>query len=328
MSFHAFYIPHVDRVCCSIRLNNTRYLDFPVGKFVVDMANLTSGYDEINNDIVAGDWVDEQLKISDNPGNTDQEEQLTHNQAAFLQAMIQSVFLEDDSFTELNLLQRLAIFCNVSNVLSNEYLSIYCKRSVDSNVNENSFMHNVHEEYFFNNYDSATKIIDVTKNVAKEIQKMQMKLNCNAISTVEVYSIWALIVVDIQTMIDCGVTVKRCKNCGKYFIPTSRSDEIYCDNLYKTSGRTCKQVGYENKVLNNEILREYRKIYKTQNARKQRNSHIPQIAERFKAWTEFARKQLESCQNGEQSLDSMVAAISGDSWMKEGALNADNPETR
>ena len=52
------------------------------------------------------------------------------------------------------------------------------------------------------------------------------------------------------------------------------------------------------------------------------------MAERFKAWAEFAKRQLESCQNGEQSVGSMVEAISGDSWMKEGALTADDPETR
>lgn len=137
----------------------------------------------------------------------------------------------------------------------------------------------------------------------------------------------AAIYFDAVQTIKKGIQIKRCQNCKKYFVPSVRSDEIYCDNIFE-NGKTCKQLGYENKVKNDKVLSQYRKIYKTQNARKQRNSHIPQIAERFKAWTEFARKQLESCQNGEQSLDSMVAAISGDSWMKEGALNADDPETR
>lgn len=130
----------------------------------------------------------------------------------------------------------------------------------------------------------------------------------------------------VQTM-KKGIQIKRCQNCNKYFVPLVRSDEIYCDNIFE-NGKTCKQLGYENKVKNDEVLSQYRKIYKTQNARKQRNSHIPQIAERFKAWADFAKKQLESCQKGEQSLSDMIAAISGDSWMKEGAINANNPETR
>lgn len=137
----------------------------------------------------------------------------------------------------------------------------------------------------------------------------------------------AAIYFDAVQTIKRGIHIKRCQNCNKYFVPSVRSDEIYCDNIFE-NGKTCKQLGYENKVKNDEVLSQYRKIYKTQNARKQRNSHIPQMAERFKAWAEFAKRQLESCQNGEQSVGSMVEAISGDSWMKEGALNADDPETR
>lgn len=137
----------------------------------------------------------------------------------------------------------------------------------------------------------------------------------------------AAIYFDAVQIIKRGIQIKKCQNCKRYFVPLTRSDEIYCDSIFE-NGKTCKQLGYENKVKNDEILCQYRKIYKTQNARKQRNSHIPQIAERFKTWADFAKKQLEACQRGEQSLENMVAAISGDSWMKEGANHADDSETR
>lgn len=137
----------------------------------------------------------------------------------------------------------------------------------------------------------------------------------------------AAIYFDVVQTIKKGIQIKRCQNCNKYFVPLVRSDEIYCDNIFE-NGKTCKQLGYENKVKKDKVLSQYRKIYKTQNARKQRNSHIPNIDERFKGWAAFAKKQLELCQSGKQSLESMTAAISGDSWMKEGAINADDPETR
>ena len=156
---------------------------------------------------------------------------------------------------------------------------------------------------------------------------LQMKFNEEGNTIYSFGKFWDAVVFDLHEMLKLKSIICKCENCGKLFIPLARSDEKYCDYTYM-DGKSCKQLGYENKVKNDGVLSQYRKIYKTQNARKQRNSHIPQIAERFKAWAEFAKKQLESCQNGEQSLDSMVEAISGDSWMKEGANNADNPETR
>ena len=41
-----------------------------------------------------------------------------------------------------------------------------------------------------------------------------------------------------------GKTVRKCKNCGRYFIPENRSDTMYCDNPSPADpGRTCKEYG-------------------------------------------------------------------------------------
>lgn len=111
------------------------------------------------------------------------------------------------------------------------------------------------------------------------------------------------------------VVIRKCKNCGDYFIPGSRSDEIYCDKLLP-NGKTCKTVGYDERVKGDSILREYRKIYKTQNARKQRNSHQKGISEKFKNWVMFAKEKVRECQAGRISIDEMVATISSDTWMQ------------
>lgn len=36
--------------------------------------------------------------------------------------------------------------------------------------------------------------------------------------------------------------IKKCQNCGMYFIPNSRLDEIYCD-YPKEKGKTCREQG-------------------------------------------------------------------------------------
>lgn len=110
------------------------------------------------------------------------------------------------------------------------------------------------------------------------------------------------------------VAVKQCKNCGRFFIPSSRSDEVYCDRLL-SNGKTCKTVGYDEKIKRDDILRVYRKSYKTQNARKQRNSHRPNISANFDRWKLYAKEQLKKCQNGEISTEEMVERISGNTWM-------------
>lgn len=111
------------------------------------------------------------------------------------------------------------------------------------------------------------------------------------------------------------VVIHKCRNCGDYFIPASRSDELYCNKILE-NGKTCKTIGYDERVKGDNILREYRKIYKTQNARKQRNAHIPGISERFDTWRLFAKQCLRACQAGELTLDELRVEISGDKWVK------------
>ena len=69
------------------------------------------------------------------------------------------------------------------------------------------------------------------------------------------------------------------------------------------------------KVRADKIMNEYRRIYKMQNARKQRNQQKRNIAARFDSWTEFAKQVLKQCQNGEITLEEMKSKISSADWM-------------
>ena len=106
----------------------------------------------------------------------------------------------------------------------------------------------------------------------------------------------------------------RCQNCGKLFFPHARSDEIYCNHIFR-NGKTCKELGYEMKIEADQIMKEYRRIYKMQNARKQRNSHRPQIAEYFDNWKLKAKEQLSACKRGDITIEEMINRISGEEWM-------------
>lgn len=130
----------------------------------------------------------------------------------------------------------------------------------------------------------------------------------------------AAIQFDFSQVIRDEIVIKKCANCGKYFVPSIRSDEIYCENVFRNN-KTCKQLGYETKVMKDDVLKEYRKIYKTQNARKQRNKHKSNIDARFDRWKVTAKDTLLLCQKGEISIEQMTSDISGVEWMDQEVLN-------
>lgn len=103
-------------------------------------------------------------------------------------------------------------------------------------------------------------------------------------------------------------SIKKCRNCNKYFVPISKRDEIYCAN--------CRDVTYDKKIKENEILSSYRRIYKTQSARKQRNSHRPHINEKFECWKHMAILKRNECKSGLITLSEMETAISSQDWLE------------
>lgn len=118
----------------------------------------------------------------------------------------------------------------------------------------------------------------------------------------EIMDIGTFCMFSIVKLLNSGITINKCQNCGNYFVPLIRDDEVYCNNVF-SNGRTCKQLGYENKIKNDDILNEYRKAYKNKNAFKQRTKNSNPNAEKdFKKWVYVAKTKLGECQDGNLSL--------------------------
>lgn len=146
--------------------------------------------------------------------------------------------------------------------------------------------------------------------ISKKTQKVTY---CNAYFVSRVWDFFTLM--GVFTIKD-GKPIRRCKNCRKYFIPVSKRDEIYC--------LSCRDVSYDTKIKEDDIRKAYRTIYKTQNARKQRNSHIRNIDERFDAWTRQAKEQLNECIAGRITLEEMKQTISTDDWLGIKPISREN----
>lgn len=114
----------------------------------------------------------------------------------------------------------------------------------------------------------------------------------------DIYSACCL---SMYLMIANNMPVKKCKNCGNYFVPLNRSDEQYCCRV-QANGKMCRELDYEVKINADTLLTIYRTAYKTHNARKRRNLNNRTNAEQeFKDWVNFAKRLLERAKAGEIS---------------------------
>ncbi len=109
-----------------------------------------------------------------------------------------------------------------------------------------------------------------------------------------IQDISSLIAFEFVNLSSNNIPFKKCNNCGKVFIPAKRSDEIYCDRINRNN-KTCKQIGYEEKVKLDPFMQAYTKARKTQHARIRYNSHIENYKEKhYEPWKESAEKARDS----------------------------------
>ena len=90
-----------------------------------------------------------------------------------------------------------------------------------------------------------------------------------------------------------NIEIKKCKNCGKLFVPENRSDELYCSNIYENN-KTCKEAGpfkVKQKLMEeNNDLKVYRNVYQKLLLRTRRN---PENAQYENEFLQFKKKNAE-----------------------------------
>ena len=95
--------------------------------------------------------------------------------------------------------------------------------------------------------------------------------------------------------------IKRCQNCGMYFIPNSRLDEIYCD-YPKPDGKTCRDKGafqaYNERLKQNKALAEYRRLYQLKSMAVGRNKDNKQMKKDFEKWKKDAKDRVNKLKHG------------------------------
>ena len=131
------------------------------------------------------------------------------------------------------------------------------------------------EEYSILKHNEFKKVIKINKDTSKItekelIQTIKDKDN-NRYGIQEIYNIdnfYNLLFLELYFILQEKIYLKKCKNCGKYFL-TTNSAVIYCDNVF-VDKKTCREIGaskvFTKNLEKDEAYNLYRKVYKKKQA--------------------------------------------------------------
>lgn len=118
-----------------------------------------------------------------------------------------------------------------------------------------------------------------------------------------------LFLLELTAAFSAGRPLKKCEYCGKYFIPTGRTDAVYCERVGE-DGYSCKKIGahrqYRKASRENDVKAMYDKI--TKHNRYLKNSG--KISERdYNRWMSSVSESYAAFKAGTLSERSLMAEL-------------------
>ena len=134
-----------------------------------------------------------------------------------------------------------------------------------------------------------------------ETQRIVSTANINSSYFIECADIIQSLLIELLEIAKLNIEIKKCRNCGKFFVPDNRSDEIYCSNIYE-NGKTCKEIGHfkvqQKLIQENDDLRIYRNVYQKLLLRTRRNPTNTKYAREFEFFKDDNNKWRENISKG------------------------------
>ena len=126
------------------------------------------------------------------------------------------------------------------------------------------------------------------------------------------HTVGDMISFSLQRCVEQNITVRRCKNCGRYFAQTGRVSAEYCQRPVPEGQQKCREIGafqqWTLKQSDDPVFKAYRREYKRRFAW----IKAGRISDsQFYAWSEQAREQKKKCDTGSISLEEFRQ------WLKE-----------
>ena len=147
-----------------------------------------------------------------------------------------------------------------------------------------------------------------------ETQRIVSKANVSSSYFIECTDIIQALLIELLEIAKLNIEIKKCRNCGKFFVPDNRSDEIYCSNIYE-KGKTCKEIGHfkvqQKLIQENDDLRIYRNVYQKLLLRTRRNPSNTKYAREFEFFKDDNNKWRENISKGKCTKKEYV------DWLKK-----------
>lgn len=116
------------------------------------------------------------------------------------------------------------------------------------------------------NNKKFNKLTDIFsyENILNETNRINNNNDIIYLKEYEVNSLKDILNIYFNYFIQENIYIKKCANCGKYFIPTSRTDEKYCNNPSpQNPNKTCKEYGakkaYRDEIKSTPLKSEHNK---------------------------------------------------------------------
>ena len=160
---------------------------------------------------------------------------------------------------------------------------------VDTYINAHNKYHN----------ESLTNLINRVKDKEQELE-LHNVYTSNKLTTI------CFVVLD-QIVRHENLQIKTCLNCGRYFIPSYRQNEIYCDLVNVDQSPTCREKGaneqYKKNLENNQTQALYRRIYRQKFMIAQRNKDNKTLQKEFDQWKKEAKEKVNKLKKGKLAED-------------------------
>lgn len=96
----------------------------------------------------------------------------------------------------------------------------------------------------------------------------------------------------LDMIIDNQYAIKKCKLCGKYFVPIESNNIDYCLRPFKDK-KTCRDIGpgikAQEKIKNDDVRAELKRTYNRLRTRKERHPERPEFAQQFEQFNQEKR---------------------------------------
>lgn len=138
------------------------------------------------------------------------------------------------------------------------------------------------------------------ESLAQKIQNEDLSIKKHHVYTSEKLSNILFVILEQLVQAE-NLPIKQCQNCDKYFIPTSRQDEVYCE-FPDEKGKTCKEKGaletYKKNLESIPALLEYRRSYQKKIMIVSRNKDNKQLKKDFDKWKKEAQAKIKLFKQG------------------------------